>query len=132
VHAILAAVDLRAPNVRAIATNHARLVAASPEELAAAIAAVEAALAHPLLVRAAAAPELRREVPVALATPADGMIEGIVDLAFAEAGAWRIVDYKTDAELGDERAAYEAQVRLYARAIAAATGKPAVPILLLV
>jgi ATP-dependent exoDNAse (exonuclease V) beta subunit len=132
VHAILAAVDLRAPNVRAIAANHARLVAASPDELAAAIVAAEAALAHPLLVRAAAAAELRREVPVALATPADGMIEGIVDLAFADAGGWTIVDYKTDAELGDERAAYEAQVRLYARAIAAATGKRAVPILLLV
>jgi ATP-dependent helicase/nuclease subunit A len=132
VHAILAAVDLRSPNVRAIATNHARLVAASPDELAAAIGAAEAALAHPLLVRAATATELRREVPVALATPADGMIEGIVDLAFFDAGAWTIVDYKTDPELGVERAAYEAQVRLYARAIAAATGKPAVPILLLV
>jgi ATP-dependent exoDNAse (exonuclease V) beta subunit len=132
VHAILAAVDLHAPEVRAIAANHARLVAASADELAAAIAAAEAAIAHPLLRRAAAAAELRREVPVALVTPADGMIEGIVDLAFAEGGAWTVVDYKTDVELGDERAAYEAQVRLYARAIAAATGMPATPILLLV
>jgi ATP-dependent exoDNAse (exonuclease V) beta subunit len=132
VHAVLAAVDLRAPRVRAIAENHARLVGASPEELAAAIAAVDAALAHPVMQRAAAARELRREVPVALATSIGDMIEGVVDLAFVEHDAWIVVDYKTDAELGESRAVYEAQVRLYARAIAAATGKPALPSLFLV
>jgi ATP-dependent exoDNAse (exonuclease V) beta subunit len=132
VHAVLAAVDLRAPRVRAIAENHARLVGASPEELAAAIDAVAAALAHPVMQRAAAARELRREVPVAFTTSTGEMIEGVVDLAFVENGAWIVIDYKTDAELGASRAVYEAQVRLYARAIAAATGMRAVPSLLLV
>ncbi len=131
VHAVLAAVDLRAPQIQTLAENTARLVGASPEELAAAIAAVTAALDHPLLRRAAAAREVRREVPVALSTAADGVIEGIVDLAFVEADQWIVVDYKTDAELGDSRAMYEAQVRLYARAIAAATGMPTSAYLLL-
>jgi hypothetical protein len=42
------------------------------------------------------------------------------------------VDFKTDAELGSRRAAYAAQVRLYADAIARATGEPAEPLLLVV
>jgi len=125
VHAILASVDFHKPEIHPIAQGHARLVGATADELDAAIAVVQAALAHPLLQRAAAAAELRREVPVALATAidgADGMLEGIIDLAFADSGTWHVVDYKTDAELGDALPIYEAQVRLYARAITAATG----------
>jgi ATP-dependent helicase/nuclease subunit A len=134
VHAILAtvALDGDAAHVRAVAANHARLVAATPDELAAAIDAVTAVLAHPLLRRAAAAAELRREVPIALATATEGIVEGIVDLAFVDGDGWTVVDFKTDSELGDARPIYEAQVRLYARAIAAATGRPASPVLLLV
>ena len=50
------------------------------------------------------------------------MLEGIVDLAFEQDGAWTVVDYKTDREiaaLGEER--YRRQVALYASAIAQAT-----------
>ena len=43
-----------------------------------------------------------------------------------------IVDFKTDQELTDAKAAYEAQVRLYARAVSEATGLPAEGALLLV
>jgi ATP-dependent exoDNAse (exonuclease V) beta subunit len=134
VHAILAAVDLRgdAAHVRATAGYHARLVDASDDERDAAIAAVRAALAHPLLVRAAAATALRREVPIVLATP-DGLVEGIVDLAFADAEGWTVVDFKTDTKLDAElRTVYEAQVQLYAAAITAATGRAASATLLLV
>ena len=54
------------------------------------------------------------------------MVEGIVDLAFEEQGAWTVVDYKTDRELaavGEDR--YRRQVALYASAIAEATGQQA-------
>jgi ATP-dependent helicase/nuclease subunit A len=58
------------------------------------------------------------------------MVEGTVDLAFEENGAWTVVDYKTDREVaagGEER--YRRQVALYAAAIAAATGAPAYGVL---
>ena len=140
VHAILATVDLRgdAEHVRAVGRNHARLVGAPPEECDAAIVAVRAALGHPLLVRAAAAEErgaLHREVPVVVRAPT-GLIEGVVDLTFAEptAGAitWTVIDFKTDAELEHRRPIYEAQVRAYAQAISAATSSTANPVLLIV
>jgi len=47
------------------------------------------------------------------------MVEGIIDLAFAEATAtgrsWTVVDFKTDPELSQTSDAYAAQVRLYGR-----------------
>ena len=136
VHAILAATDLRgdADHVRRVGANQARLVGATPEERDAAIVAVRAALSHPLMVRAAAAGDrgaLRREVPVVVAGT-DGLIEGVVDLAFEEAGAWTVVDFKTDAEIDHRRPIYEAQVRAYANAIAVATQLAASPVLLIV
>jgi len=136
VHAILATVELRgdADHVRRVGANQARLVGSPPEERDAAIVAVLAALAHPLLQRAAAAADhgaLRREVPVVVANP-DGLVEGVVDLAFEEAGAWIVIDFKTDAEIDHRRPIYEAQVRAYAHAISVATRRPANPILLIV
>jgi ATP-dependent helicase/nuclease subunit A len=137
VHAVLAAVDLAADaaGVEAAARAQGRLVGATPEEVAAATEAVRAALAHPLLRRAAesqAAGGLRRETPVLLRLPDGVLAEGVVDLAFREGQHWTVVDFKTDRELGDQRSAYAAQVRLYARAVAAATGEPAHPVLLVV
>ena len=77
---------------------------------------------------------------------ADGsLVEGVVDLAFREpvelgspgrgepdGSRWVVVDFKTDRELSARRAEYEAQVRLYAEGVAAATGEPARPVLLVV
>jgi ATP-dependent exoDNAse (exonuclease V) beta subunit len=137
VHAVMAAIELHADAaaIRAVAANHGRLVGATPEEIEAAIVAVGAALQHPLLARAAAAQargKLRREVPVVLST-SEGMLEGIVDLAFAdEHDTWTVVDFKTDAELDGLQVTYEHQVRLYALAITAATGRPATAALLIV
>ena len=58
------------------------------------------------------------------------MVEGVVDLAFEEAGAWTIVDYKTDRELSQAEPAYRRQVALYATAIARATGQTASAVIL--
>ena len=140
VHAMLASVNFRgdAAHVQRVGANHARLVGATPEERDAAIVAVRNALAHPLLVRAAAAEDrgaLRREVPVVVGTAA-GMVEGVVDLAFVDAvdgpEGWTVIDFKTDAEIDFRRPIYEAQVREYATAITAATNAPSRAVLLIV
>jgi ATP-dependent exoDNAse (exonuclease V) beta subunit len=141
VHATLATIPLDADGVEVAATARAqgRLVGASSDEVEAAATAALAALAHPLLRAAAAAGargELRREVPVILRLADGTLAEGVVDLAFREAAAqgarWCVVDFKTDQELGPRRAQYAAQVRLYARAVAEATGEPARGVLLTV
>ena len=136
VHASLAAVDLQADasTVHQTVRAQARLVGASGDELAAAATAVGAALAHPLLRRAALAHgrgELRRETPVMLLRPDGTLAEGVVDLAFREESRWMVVDFKTDRELEPRRREYEAQVRLYVEAVAQATGEPAEGCLLL-
>ncbi|MGH7488442.1 MAG: PD-(D/E)XK nuclease family protein, partial [bacterium] len=59
------------------------------------------------------------------------LLEGVVDLAFEEAGAWTVVDYKTDREIAATgEARYKRQVGLYASAIAHSTGQPAVAVLI--
>jgi ATP-dependent helicase/nuclease subunit A len=139
VHAVLAEVDLDAgvEAVAKVAAAQGRLLGASIDEVRASAEAAEAALAHPLLQRAAASAkrgDCRRETPVLLPLPDGAVIEGVIDLAFrepSEAGArWTVVDFKTDVELEGRRAKYESQVLLYARAIGEATGEPAVGALL--
>jgi ATP-dependent helicase/nuclease subunit A len=94
---------------------------------------VAQALAHPLLRRAAAAGQCRRELPLGLRLEDGSVLDGVVDLAFAEAEGWTVVDFKTDLGVAEgSRAAYEEQVRLYARAISAATARPARGVLLYV
>jgi ATP-dependent helicase/nuclease subunit A len=141
VHATLAAVDLEADAaaVERTARAQGRLVAASPEEVEAAARATTAALVHPLLRRAAESARqggLRRETPVLLHLDDGTLAEGVVDLAFRDAedgeARWTVVDFKTDREIAARRAEYEAQVRLYVRAVARATGEPARGVLLTV
>ena len=133
VHAVLAtiALDADAAAVAAAARIQGRITGASEAEVLAAADAAVAALAHPLLGRARAAERTERETNV-MHTLADGtLVEGIVDLAFFEKGAgWTVVDFKTDRELDDRRAAYAAQIETYAEAIRAATGEPAKGVLL--
>jgi len=134
VHAVLASTPLDADGatVDAVATLCGKILAASDEEMRAASRAVLAALAHPLLRRASAAERrgaCRRETPVTL-TDAEGLLEGVVDLAFEEDGAWVVVDFKTDTDLQVHRAVYEQQVGLYVAAIARATGAPTRGVLL--
>jgi len=73
---------------------------------------------------------LRRETPVWLRLEDGSLAEGVVDLAFREDGEWTVVDFKTDRELEGSRGIYEDQVRLYARAVTAATGESACAVLL--
>jgi ATP-dependent helicase/nuclease subunit A len=144
VHAVLASVEPgdAAPEVRATAEGQGRLLGATDDEIGAAADAALAALAHPLLRRAAVAHEhggLRRETPVALRLPDGSLAEGVVDLAFREPAdaargeaEWTVVDFKTDRELETRRVEYARQVALYAEAVTRATGEPARPVLLVV
>src|SRR2546425_12152168 len=88
--------DLRAgpEAVGGVARAQARLVGATPEEVDAAARAASAALAHPLLRRAAAAVDCRREEPVVHRLEDGTLLEGVVDLAFREGGEWMIVDLR--------------------------------------
>jgi ATP-dependent exoDNAse (exonuclease V) beta subunit len=136
VHAVLASTPLDAGRdaVHTLAEVHARMLSAPLEEVATAAELVARVLAHELLVhaRAAAARGLcRRETPLTLSLADGTLVEGVVDLAFEEGGAWTVIDYKTDRELaaaGEDR--YRRQVALYALAVAQATGKPARGILI--
>lgn len=138
VHAVLAVVDLEADAsaVAAAVRSQGRLVGASEDELVAAESAAVAALAHPLLRRAARSEALRRETPVLFRRENAGLVEGVVDLAFREEQAggarWTVVDFKTDREIGTRQTEYEAQVRLYVDGISAATGEAADGVLLVV
>ncbi|MFO0762643.1 MAG: UvrD-helicase domain-containing protein [Byssovorax sp.] len=134
VHAVLAEVDLDAGReaVSAVARAQGRLFGASPEEVESASLAVAAALAHPLLRRAAESArrgDCRRETPVLLPLPGGAVVEGVIDLAFREpvegGFAWTVVDFKTDVELLGRKGKYQTQVLLYVRAIAEATGESA-------
>lgn len=139
VHAILAeiAFDAALPALQAAATVHGRYLGCDGAEIEAAALSVAAALRHPLLRRASAAYDsgrCRREVPVAFRMDDGTVLDGVVDLAFAEqdGGPWTVVDFKTDVAVDTNRTSYAEQVRLYARAIAEATGRPAEPVLLYV
>jgi ATP-dependent exoDNAse (exonuclease V) beta subunit len=122
VHEVMARVPLDAD--QATVAQHAewvsRMIGAPNDECAAAASVVENALLHPLLVKARAAVEVRREVGLAMALPDGGIVEGVVDLAFSDGTAWTVVDFKTGEPSSDLRAAYEAQVALYVQAIDAA------------
>jgi ATP-dependent exoDNAse (exonuclease V) beta subunit len=135
VHAVLATAPLdgSADDLLRAATVQGRLLGAVDEEIAAAVHAVSAALAHPLLQRAHAAlgaGHCRRETPITLRAADGTLVEGAVDLAFLEDGAWTVIDFKTDHELSRSLDAYRRQVALYAAAIATATGHPANAVLL--
>jgi ATP-dependent helicase/nuclease subunit A len=130
VHAVLADVPLDASRamIDAIARAQGRALGATEEEIDQAAAAVSGVLRHALLERARAAVArgaCRRETPIAMLHSSGTLIEGVVDLAFQEAGRWVVVDFKTDLDLTARRAEYMRQVHFYAEAIAAATGLPA-------
>ena len=134
VHALLAVAPLDRPaGVSELAALQGRILGATDAEIEAAASAAAAALRHPLLERARAAAgrgECRREAPVAGRDGDGTLIEGVVDLAFREAGAWTVVDFKTDLELDAALDRYRRQVAQYAELIARATGEPAAPLLL--
>ena len=132
VHALLAQLDFTAAHpaadLPALARFLARSIGASEEEWQRAAADVASALAHPFFERvrrAAQSGELEREAPVVMKTEHGEMLDGVVDLVFVEreAGETRLclVDFKTDAELGDG-SKYAQQLALYAEALRRARG----------
>jgi ATP-dependent exoDNAse (exonuclease V) beta subunit len=52
------------------------------------------------------------------------VLEGVMDLAFVEDGAWVVVDYKTGRDPERFREEYERQLRAYAGLLKASTGMP--------
>ena len=135
VHAALAtvALDASAAQIAEAVSLQARILGAPAEEVAAATAAVTAALAHPLMARAREAwraGRCRRETPLAWRRPDGSLLEGVLDLAFEDAGGWTVVDFKTDAEIAAELATYRRQVQLYASIVARATGTDVTPVLM--
>jgi ATP-dependent helicase/nuclease subunit A len=132
VHAALAQVPLDAQReaIVRVVEVHARALLAPSEEQAAAVDAVEAALAHPLFAQARVAKQVRRETPVVDHPVTGEVLEGSIDLAFFDGAQWTVVEFKTDDIYEANRAAYEAQTWVYVRAIAAATGTPTNGVLL--
>lgn len=122
VHAVLSTVPLDAADglVEETAAFQGRILGAPGEEVESAAKIVRRVLAHPLLERgrfAAASGQCRREVPVAWRTSSGTLVEGVIDLAFQEAGRWTIVDFKTEQVSSAAAATYQAQVGLYASAL---------------
>jgi ATP-dependent exoDNAse (exonuclease V) beta subunit len=136
VHETILRTPLDAPRERVatLAAGFARTLGASDEEAAAAADAVMSALGAPVLLAAARSAEILREYPIV--TPMDDgtSVDGIADLVFlAGAGAdarWIVVDFKTDADLAPRLEEYRAQIGLYMRGIAAATGRAAKGVIL--
>ncbi len=132
VHTVLRDADFDAgeADLRGLAEMHGRMLDAPGEEVAAAVASAAAALAHPLLRRAAAAEHRYREAPFLLDRAGVYLVEGTIDLAFSEDGAWTVVDFKTDADLDARRQAYRRQIAWYVHALQQMTGAPARGVLL--
>jgi ATP-dependent exoDNAse (exonuclease V) beta subunit len=131
VHAVLSEIPFGAApdEVEQLAHIHARVLGIEGDDVPAAADTVRRVLRHDLLRRAAAADArgaCRRETPVTLTLSDGRLLEGIVDLAFEENGAWIVLDYKTDADLAAaDIDAYRQQVAVYTSAVAEATGQPA-------
>jgi ATP-dependent exoDNAse (exonuclease V) beta subunit len=124
VHAVLSEAPLgaRGEEVRRLAELHGRVFGAPEEEVAAAREAVARALAHPLIAAARSARRCHREYPVTLKLANGGVMEGVIDLAFVAERKWTVVDFKTDADVADNRARYQRQIQWYVHALRELTG----------
>jgi ATP-dependent exoDNAse (exonuclease V) beta subunit len=134
VHAVLAEVPLDSdlPVITLQTSAQARRIGATEAEIAAAVAAVEATLAHPLLRRAAGALEVRREDPLLLRLEDGGLVEGVLDLAFRDADGWTVVEFKTSLPTRVDAQKAAEQTGWYVRAVAEATGEHTTGVVLLV
>ena len=135
VHAVLASVPLDGDVsiIQRLATIHGRILGASQDEVDAAGESVRVALAHGIFEDARQAAQqgrCRREVPITWRDYEGLLIEGVIDLAFERAGAWTVIDFKTDEEFRGDEPAYRRQVGMYAAAINAANGAPVAALLM--
>ena len=80
----------------------------------------------PLGQRMLASPRVRREWAFNLLMESGAILQGVIDCAFLEDGAWVLVDYKTDRIEDEEafRSRYQLQLDWYARALESITGLP--------
>jgi hypothetical protein len=130
VHAALADVpldDASDETIARIVDAHARVLRADAAETFAARDTVRRVLDHPTLMAAAAAAvrgECYREAPVTLRLDNGALIEGVVDLVFADGTGLVVVDFKTDRELEGALDRYRSQVEIYGSAVAEAMGRP--------
>jgi len=132
VHTVLRDVPLAGTKqqVEQLARLHGRLLGAPGGEVAAAVQTVMAALDHPLLQRARSAAICHREFPLAMRMDSGRLVEGVLDLAFMDDGAWTVVDFKTDADLPSRRRHYEIQLGWYVYALSSITHTAARGVLL--
>src|SRR5262245_826579 len=100
-----------------IATTHARLTAATDEEVAAAVQAVTFCLKHPLLDLARGSNSVHRELPIVVKTDDGKLLDAVIDLAFRDQAGWVIVDFKTDMEDPQRAMRYRRQVGWYVRGL---------------
>jgi ATP-dependent exoDNAse (exonuclease V) beta subunit len=136
VHGVLAqaSFDATRDELDSLAAIEARLLGLTSSDAAAASETAERILTHDLWRRArasAARGACRRESGVSLLLDDGTLVEGTIDLAFEENGAWTVVDYKTDRDAAAGEVRYRRQVALYAAAIAQATGAPANAVLVM-
>ncbi len=117
VHAILRDAALDGSDLERWSQIHATLQNCDREEQESGLAVARAALRHELFDRARKADQCQREFPVTLRLPDGRILEGVIDLAFREEGAWVIVDFKTAASPGEDPGRFERQVRWYAHAL---------------
>lgn len=130
VHALLADVPLVDGEevLDRLADAHARVLGATAPERTAARELVSRTLAHPVILaaaRAASAGQCYRETPVTLRVDDRTVVEGQVDLVFAEGDEFVVVDFKTDRDRQGTLDQYRAQVGIYAAAVSQATGRRA-------
>ena len=116
--------------------QQARLLDATEEERLAALEAVRSALCHPLIVRAAASADCRREAPFAHSPSPGEFLEGTIDLVFSEEQSgerrWVVVEFKTSAGDDETTRRYGIQLQTYIDAVTTATGEEVEGTLLIV
>ncbi len=129
-----APLDANAREIGKIAAGAAKMIGAPPDEVAAAVDCVKAALNSPLMRRAKAADTVMRECPLMIRLEDGTAVEGIADLAFAEitndGAVWTVVDFKTDVDVASRLDEYRAQIRFYVRAVRESMGRPASGVIL--
>jgi ATP-dependent helicase/nuclease subunit A len=128
VHAALATVplDADADTIGRMTSTQARILATTAEEQVAAVRAVTAVLAHPVLDRARSAltsGRCYREMPITWKAPDRAIVEGTIDLAFEDDEGLTVLDFKTDRELATDLDRYRRQLTVYCRALAVLRGR---------
>jgi ATP-dependent exoDNAse (exonuclease V) beta subunit len=58
------------------------------------------------------------ETPFAFTESPNAILTGVIDLLFGREGHWHIIDYKTDVDSPNQVASYQAQLKMYEKAMA--------------